>query len=61
MERVKIIRCINCKYRPIDRLGNGWGFELEFPEEYKCPLQCDDPWYSRMPDDDWYCANGEEK
>ena len=26
-----------------------------------CPYLCDDPWYNRMPDDNYYCADGERK
>lgn len=54
----KIVLCRYCKWRPVDKDGSGWGYKLEFPKEGICPFQCDDPWYSRMPDDDFYCANG---
>lgn len=26
-----------------------------------CPYLCDDPYYNRMPDDDYYCADGERE
>ena len=55
-----VIRCKDCKHRP-KRTGNeGNGFDYEFPD-YKCPCQCDDGWYNRMPSDNWFCANGERK
>ena len=54
----EIIRCKDCKYFPE---GTGVNNDLEFPEEFKCPCECEDYWYSWKPDDDWYCANGKRK
>lgn len=31
-----------------------------FPDD-KCPCQCEDPYYSWLPDPDWFCANGERR
>ena len=57
---VEVVRCKDCIYRPVAvPRKRGTGFDYEFPHEGKCPCQCDDDWYSWMPDDDWYCANGE--
>lgn len=61
MELVKIVRCKDCKYKPINMGKYGVGRDLYFPTEYKCPFECDDPYHSQMPDDEFYCANGEEK
>lgn len=61
MDAVPVVRCKDCKYRPIDTGTNQYGHELEFPNEYKCPCQCGDNWYSWMPDDEWFCANGERR
>ena len=57
----ELTRCKDCKHRPIltDRECDS-GFKYEFPDE-RCPCQCDDPWYNWMPDDDWFCGNGERK
>ena len=56
----ELIRCKGCKHRP-KKIGEGTqGFDLEFPD-WKCPCQCDDGWYNWMPEDDWYCGNGERK
>ena len=57
-EQQQIIRCKDCKHRPIKPDGYENGFDLEFPDG-KCPCQCDDGWYSWFPSDDWFCANGE--
>jgi len=54
----KVIRCKDCKHRPVKPDDYENGFSLEFPDT-KCPCQCSDGWYSWYPDDDWYCANGE--
>ena len=52
----RLVRCKDCKHKPVKGdLG------IEFPD-YKCPCQnSDDDWYSYMPDDDWFCAEGEPK
>ena len=61
----KIIRCKECKHRPVtndnyddDELD--CGFNIEFPD-YKCPCQCEDAYYNRLPDDNWFCANAERR
>lgn len=54
-----VVRCKDCKHRPIDTGGHNYAEELLFPDDEVCPCQCGDPWYSWMPKDDWFCANGE--
>lgn len=55
----EIVRCKDCIYRPVAvPRKRGQGFDYEFPKDGACPCQCDDDWYSWMPDDDWFCANG---
>ena len=44
--------------RPHDKRGHGVSEDLRFPDDV-CPLQCDDPWYSKYPEDDFFCAKGE--
>ena len=58
-EAVEVVLCKDCKYRPVLHDVSEYG--LKFPDEYKCPCQCDDGYYSWMPEDDWYCANGERR
>ena len=53
-----VVRCKNCKHRPHDKRGHGVSEDLVFPDDV-CPLQCDDPWYSKYPEDDFFCAKGE--
>ena len=62
----EVIRCKDCKHRP--KIDDGDvenytanGFGLEFPDDFECPCRCEDPYYSWMPKDDWYCGNGERK
>ena len=62
----EIVRCKDCKHRPIlqkgskhpdaPRYDNGEGMS-----DYTCPCLCEDNWYSWMPEDNWFCANGEMK
>jgi hypothetical protein len=56
----EIVRCKDCKHRPIKPKDFENGFDLEFPDG-KCPCQCDDGWYSWYPPDNWYCADAERK
>ena len=58
----KVIRCRECKYAP----EGTEGFDLEWPYRNEdgydinpCPLKCADPWYSRKPKPDFFCAYGE--
>lgn len=55
----EIIRCKDCKHRPVDG-EDTQGFGVEFPD-YICPCQCDDGWYNWRPNDEWYCANAERR
>jgi hypothetical protein len=65
IKRGELVRCKDCKNRPIKHDPNGGeGFNLEPPpkESWSCPcLNEDDGWYSWMPDDDFYCSYGERK
>ena len=60
VDAVPVIRCKDCKHRPIVIDAEGNGFDYDFPDE-RCPCQCEDGWYNWMPKDNWYCANGERK
>lgn len=59
-ETVSVVRCKDCKHRPIQPEPGKTGFALKFPDS-KCPCQCDDGYYSWYPKDDWFCANGERR
>ncbi len=62
IDAVPVVRCKDCKHRPIDTGGHNYGQDLFFPDEDNvCPCQCGDQWYSWMPGDDWFCANGERE
>ncbi|MST81547.1 hypothetical protein [Bilifractor porci] len=56
------IGCRTCKHRPeIDDDGDVVPPKMNEPvnysfEDYKCPFVCDDSYYNRMPDDDFYCS-----
>ena len=56
----EIVRCKDCKHRPIMPKDHTDGFDLKFPDN-KCPCQCEDGWYSWYPEDNWFCAYGERK
>ena len=56
---VEVVRCKDCKHRPIDTQEEGNGFDYEFPEEYGCPGYCDDGYYAQRFDDNFFCACAE--
>lgn len=63
--QLDIIRCKDCKHKPhtSDKYNydNGdCGLEIIFPD-YRCPCRCEDEYYNRIPDDDWYCGNAERR
>jgi len=59
MPTIEVVRCKDCIHKPT---GSGVNHDIEFPEQdYRCPCRCEDYWYSWMPDDDWFCANGERR
>lgn len=56
---VEVVRCKDCIHKPT---GSGVNHDITFPEQdYRCPCRCEDYWYSWMPNDDWFCANGERR
>ena len=57
---VRIVRCKDCKHRPVKPEDYIDGFDLDFPDDI-CPCRCEDGYYSWYPPDDWFCPKGEEK
>lgn len=56
-----VVMCKDCIHRPIiDDPDAKDGFGLLFPD-FECPCRCDDPYYSLMPKDNWFCGNGEKE
>ena len=35
-------------------------YDFIFPD-YRCPCRCEDEYYNRIPDNDWYCGNAERR
>ena len=64
-EQLETVYCKDCKHRPkknTDYDEDSWdcGFNIEFPD-YICPLQCEDGYYNKFPEDNWFCGNGDRK
>ena len=57
VDAVPVVRCKDCIHKP---RGTRNKHDMEFPDDI-CPCQCEDYWYSWMPYDDWFCANGERR
>ena len=57
----ELVRCKDCKHRPIQTEPGKVGFALEFPERSMCPFQCEDGYYSKYPGDNFFCGYGERK
>ena len=70
LRSLMIVRCKDCKHRP-RRGENKWAnvcaprvmaseYEQHLTvEDETCPFLCDDPFYSEIPPDDFFCAYGE--
>ena len=62
---IDIVRCKECKHRPVkeDADGENYGFNLIEPTngDERCPCLVEDGWYSWMPKDNFYCGYGERK
>jgi hypothetical protein len=56
----EIIRCKDCKHRPVRPEDAYYYEDILFPDE-ECPCICADPYYSWTPEDDWFCPKGERK
>lgn len=54
---IRVVYCKDCKHRPyLDKDG------FIEPENSICPcINEDDKYYSWMPEDDWFCADGERR
>jgi hypothetical protein len=65
IDAVEVVRCHECKHRPIkeDVNGENYGFNLIEPTEgdERCPCLVSDGWYSWMPNDNFYCGFRERK
>lgn len=70
-----VVLCGECKYKPVEEKythtrRDKYGFPEKLWEETivkspvdfsPCPCIQDDEYYSWVPDDEWFCANGELK
>ena len=58
-----IVRCKDCKHKPYRSVGrNGKPIiTCSSPNDETCPFLCDDPYYDKIPPDDFFCAYGETK
>lgn len=64
IDAVSVVRCGECKHRPIkeDANGDDYGFNLIAPNmNERCPCLVVDGLYSWMPKDDFYCGFGERE
>ena len=62
MENASIVRCKQCIHRPFidDEDERIYPPAVGFQPDYTCPYLCEsDGWYSRMPEDEWFCNFGE--
>lgn len=53
-----LIKCKDCKHCGVK--NGATPFDIVWPDGV-CPCRSDDPYYSWIPDGDWYCANGERR
>lgn len=56
---VKPVRCKDCIHKPHHK---GTAVYADDPSDFTCPYLCSaDPWAAGVPDDDFFCADGESK
>lgn len=61
---MELVYCKDCIHRPVicegedsvraPRDKDGWS-------DFICPFACEDSWYTKMPDDYFFCKNGEKE
>ena len=56
-----IVRCKDCIYKPTYDSIKNEEINIHYCTEYKCPCMREVNWYSWIPDDNWFCANGETR
>ena len=70
VDAIEVVRCKDCKHRPhIEKAITRYRQEIEVcapmvdgREDYSCMcLNPDNSYFSWMPDDDWFCADGERR
>ena len=55
---VKVVHCEDCVHRPH---YEGRKAYADDPDDLTCPCLSGDPWESSVPEDDFFCAYGEER
>lgn len=64
---MKVVRCKDCKHRPYlvpakyDSSGKCIKYAYITSPDDVCPFLCDDPWYNRIPEDNFFCGLGDRK
>ena len=61
---VEVVRCKDCKHKPNGYTDDDVLRYPNFPHEENNPCPCqvyEDKWYSWIPNDDFYCSEGERK
>lgn len=56
----EIVRCKDCMYKPTQHEEDDETI-IDFPVPFKCPCECEDPWYDWVPEDDWFCGNAKRR
>ena len=63
----KVVRCKDCIHRPYeipakyDSFGKCVQYSYITSPDDICPYVCDDPWYNRIPEDNFFCGFGDKK
>lgn len=60
MRNAELIRCKDCMYKPTQHEEDDETI-IDFPVPFKCPCECEDPWYDWVPEDDWFCGNAKRR
>ena len=64
---VEVVRCKDCTHKPYvipakyDISGKCVKYSYVTAPDGVCPYICDDSWYNRVPEDNFFCGFGERK
>jgi hypothetical protein len=57
----EVVYCRDCIHRPFKEYSEMKAPKINGLTDYTCPFVCVDSYYTIIPDDDFFCKNGEKE
>lgn len=57
----EVVYCRDCIHRPFKEYSEMKAPKINRLTDYTCPFVCVDSYYTIIPDDDFFCKNGEKE